>query len=118
MTFPFLLYKLPSNLRLEFSFSYLIIFYLYLHIPIKFLLLYLANLLLFICDSRLYLLSCVSLLSASAKFASLKFATLSRVDTISVTYAGISIILNLLTHALAIQSVLSVDAVLQQDIIT
>ncbi|SRR6266536_894337 len=118
MIFPFLLYKLPSNPRSEFSFSHLIIFYLYLHIPIKFLLLYLANLLLLIYDSRSYLLFYVSLLSASAKFASLEFAALSRIDTISVTCTDISIILSLLTHTLAIQSVSNIDAVLQQDIIT
>ncbi|SRR6266498_2988436 len=37
MTFFFLLYKLPSNLRLESFFSYFIIFHFYLRVPIKFL---------------------------------------------------------------------------------
>src|SRR6266536_657137 len=117
MIFPFLLYKFPSNPRSESSFSHLTTFHLYLHNPIKFSSLYLANLLLLIYDSRSYLLSYVSLLSASAKFASLEFAAFSKIDTISVTCADISIILNLLTYTLAIQSVSSVDAVLQQDII-
>ncbi len=117
MTFPFLLYKLSSNPKSESFFSHLIIFHLYLHNPIKFSSLYLANLLLLICDFRSYLLPYVSLFSASAKFASLEFAAFLRVDTVNVTCAGISIILNLLTHALAIQNILSVDAVLQQDII-
>src|SRR6266536_6691036 len=102
MIFPFLLYKLLSNFRSEFSFSYLIIFHLYLHIPIKFLLFYFTNLLLLICDSRLCFLPYVSLFSASAKFVSLEFAALLRVDTVSVTCAGISIILNLLIYALSI----------------
>src|SRR6266536_5643159 len=117
MIFSFFLYKLFSNFRLESSFFYFIIFYLYLHIPIKFSSLYFANLLLFIYNSRLYLLSCVFLFSASAKFVSLKFAALSRVDIVSVACAGISIILSFLIYILVIQSVLSVDAVLQQDII-
>jgi len=117
MIFLFLLYKLPSNPRSESSFSYFIIFHLYLHIPIKFLSLYLANLLLLIYDSRLCFLPYVPLLSASAKFASLEFAALLKVDTVSVACAGILIILSLLIYALAIQSVLSVDAVLQQNII-
>src|SRR6266536_2095073 len=112
MTFPFLLYKLPSNPRSESSFSHLIIFHFYLHIPIKFLLLYLANLLFFIYDSRSYLLLCVFLFSANAKFASLEFAALLKIDIISVMCAGISIILSFLTYTLAIQSVLSVNAIL------
>src|SRR6266511_3887135 len=113
MSFPFLLYKFLSNPRSEFSFSYLTTFYLYLHIFIKFSLLYLANLLLFICDSRSWLLSYVSLLNASVKFASLEFAVFLRVDIVSVACADISIILNLLIYTLAIQSVSSVDAILQ-----
>src|SRR6266536_5057301 len=102
MTFPFLLYKFPSNPRLEFFSSYLIIFYLYFYILIKFLLLYLANLLFLIYDSRLWLLFCVSLLSVNAKFVSLEFAVLSKADSVSGACEGISIILNLLIRALAI----------------
>src|SRR6266498_3909611 len=111
MTFSFLLYKLPSNLRLESFFSYFITFYLYFYIFIKFLSLYLANHLFLICDSRLCFLSCVFLLSASVKFVSLEFAVFLRVDIVSVACAGISIILSFLIYVFAIQSVLSVDAV-------
>src|SRR6266498_5313230 len=102
MIFPFLLYKLFFNFRLEFSFFYFIIFYFYFYIFIKFLLFYLANLLFLICDSRLWFLSCVFLFSASAKFVSLEFAALLRVDTVSVACAGISIILSLLIYVFAI----------------
>src|SRR6266536_5024012 len=112
MTFPFLLYKFLSNPRSESSFSYFIILHLYLHIPIKFLSLYLANFLLFICDFRLYFLSCVSLFSASAKFANLEFAVFLKADSISGACEGISIILNFFTYTLAILSALNMDAVL------
>src|SRR6266498_4014235 len=108
----FYLYKFLSNLKSKSFFFYLIIFYLYLYISIKFLLFYFANLLLLIYDFRLYFLSYVSLFSASVKFVNLKFATLLRVDIVSVVCTGISIILSLLIYIFIIQSVLNVDAIL------
>src|SRR6266498_643786 len=110
MIFPFLLYKLFSNLRSELFFFYFIVFHLYLRILIKFFLLYFANFLFLICDSRLWLLFCVSLLSVNVKFANLKFAILLRVDSVNDACEGISIILNLFIYVLAILSVLNVDA--------
>ncbi len=59
----------------------------------------------------------MSLLSVNAKFVSLEFVALLRADFVSGAYEGISIILNLLIYALAILSVLSMDAVLQQGMI-
>jgi len=94
MIFPFLLYKFPSNLRLELSFSYLIIFYFYLRIPIKFSLFYLANSLFLTCNSRLWLLFYVSLFSVNVKFANLEFAVFLKADSISGACKNILIILN------------------------
>ncbi len=58
------------------------------------------------------------LLSVNVKFASLEFVVFLRADSVSGACESISIILSFLIYTLAILNVLSVDAVLQQDMIT